>query len=207
MEAGKTTLDKLREDEREVRRNLIIDAAMKLFATRNFNQVGMRDIASEAGISAASIYRYFADKDELFVEALLRESRDISEGLERIIETSPHSSIEKAATEFVDYLIERDAFFQMMTHFMIDGGISERSLDRFNEIERGLLRLFDRIFANLGATGNVRLLSHAFFASLNGILITFRNYPGRRAEESRKHMRNIAEIVADVFGRGISDGR
>jgi AcrR family transcriptional regulator len=163
----------------------------------------MRDIAAEAGMSAASIYRYFADKDELFVEALLRESRDISEGLGVIMASNHDSSIEKVAVEFVDYLINRDAFFQMMTHFMMDGGISAKSLERFNEIERGLLKIFDGMFEDLGARGNVRLLSHAFFASLNGILITFRNYPGRSPEEYGKHMRKIAAIIADVFSKGI----
>lgn len=204
MGIGKSTLDKLREDERIVRRNLIIDAAMNLFAQKNFNQVGIRDIANEAGISAASIYRYFTDKDELFVEALFRESTTISHGLKKIVDSKRESSIEEVAMEFVDYLVKRDAFFQMMTHFMINGGISESALKRFNEIERGLLSLFDTVFEDLGASGNVRVFSHAFFASLNGILITFRNYPGRTPEESSKHMKRLAAVVADVFSNGIA---
>jgi len=55
----KSTLTKLRERERQARRNLIIDAAIKLFAAKPFKQVGMRDIAAEAGLSPASIYRIF----------------------------------------------------------------------------------------------------------------------------------------------------
>jgi len=41
-----STLKKLKEEEREVRRNLIIDAAIRLFGRKPFNQVGMREIAS-----------------------------------------------------------------------------------------------------------------------------------------------------------------
>jgi AcrR family transcriptional regulator len=64
---------KLREDEREVRKALIIGAAMKLFEEKSFHEIGMRDIAAEAGVSAASIYRYFPSRDDLFVEALIQD--------------------------------------------------------------------------------------------------------------------------------------
>ena len=49
------TFIKLREDEREIRKNLILEAAMKLYSEKSFYDVGMRDIALEAGISAAAI--------------------------------------------------------------------------------------------------------------------------------------------------------
>ncbi|HMK33906.1 MAG TPA: helix-turn-helix domain-containing protein, partial [Desulfomonilaceae bacterium] len=77
MSRTTSTLTKLRKKERETRRDLIIDAAIRLFATTPFDRVGMRDIASEAGLSPASIYRYFSNRDDLFVEALCREIKSI----------------------------------------------------------------------------------------------------------------------------------
>jgi len=200
----KSTLVKLKENEREVRKNLIINASVSLFARKSFNQVSMRDIAAEAGISPASIYRYFSDRDELFVEALYREGKVIGKNLEKLLEENKNSSIEKLACDFVEYLIVHDAFFQMMAHFMIDGGINNKSLERFNAIERYLLNIFDESFTKIGVKENVRLVSHAFFASLNGILITFRNYPGRNEEEIRKHMLRLASITAGVFEKGVA---
>jgi AcrR family transcriptional regulator len=202
MTEGGSTLQKLRESERDVRRNLIIDAAMRLFAHKPFDRVGIRDIAAEAGLSPASIYRYFADRDELFVEALFREGEAIESGLKDLIAGGGPVPLEKAATVFVDYLLDNDAFFQMMTHFMIDGGISDSALERFNDTERRLLRIFDDMLETLGAQGNVRLVSHAFFAALNGILITFRNYPGRKPEDTRKHMERLASIMGKIFTAG-----
>jgi len=98
--------------------------------------------------------------------------------------------------------MEHDSFFQMMTHFMIDGGISEEDLELFNSTERSLLRAFDDLFTKVGAQGNVRLISHAFFAALNGLLITFWNYPGRPKEESRRHIHRLAAIMAEIFREG-----
>jgi AcrR family transcriptional regulator len=198
----KSTLSKLRERERETRRHLIIDAAIKLFATKPFNQVGMRDIAAGAGLSPASIYRYFSDRDALFVEALCRESEAIGAKIKEIAQEGVNQPVEKVAVDFVEHLMEHDTFFQMMTHFMIDGGISEKALERFNEVERSLLSTFDQLFTKAGVRGNVRLISHAFFAALNGILITFRNYPGRKKEESKRHIQRLATIMAEIFREG-----
>ena len=67
-----STFQKLRREERETRKSLIIDAAMDLFSQKDFHNIGMRDIAKRAGISAAAIYRYFPSRDDVFVEALVR---------------------------------------------------------------------------------------------------------------------------------------
>ncbi len=195
----KSSLLQLRENEREVRKNLIIDAAVRLFAQKPFNQVSIRDIASEAGISPASIYRYFSDRDELFIEAFSREGKKISDTLFKLLEEKQNAPLDRIAADYIDYLIEHDTFFQMMTHFMIESKINERALEKFNAAERRLLDIFDTAFRKLGVTKNVRLHSHAFFAALNGILITFRNYPGRSKEEVKKHMHRLSFLLADVF--------
>jgi AcrR family transcriptional regulator len=204
MSTTGSTLSKLRESERETRRNLILDAAIRLFATKHFNQVGMRDIASGVGISAASIYRYFSDRDDLFLEALVRESHALEEFLRDLKERGADFSIEETASSFIGYLLEHESFFQMMTHFMIDGGIRPDAIERFNATESQLLDIFDEMFKGIGAGRNVRLVSHAFFAALNGILITFRNYPGRNAEETKKHVYRLAAIIAEIFRKGVS---
>ncbi len=204
MNQKKAVLTRMRENEREVRKNLIIDASMLLFSKTPFDKVGMRDIAAEAGLSPASIYRYFSNRDDLFAEALWREGQTIGQEIKRLKEADVDVSIEQIASTFVNYLLEHSAFFEMMTHFMITGKIGEKALEKFNKAERKLLDVFDELFVGIGATGEVRLLSHAFFASLNGILITFRNYPGRPPEDTRKHTLRLAAIVANVFKKGIS---
>jgi AcrR family transcriptional regulator len=48
------------------RRQLIIDAAIKAFAAKNYDAASVTDIANAAGITKRAIYRYFATKRELF---------------------------------------------------------------------------------------------------------------------------------------------
>lgn len=203
MPVNGSALQRLREQEREARRNLILDAAVGLFAQRPHREVGMRDIAAAADMSAASLYRYFTDRDQLFVEALYRESVAISQGLRQLLaEGADESRLEDLAAGFVERLLGHDNFFQMMAHFMIHGGMSAEAIERFNQTERLMLDVFEDAFRQMGSPGNLRLLAHAFFASLSGILITFRNYPGRKPEETRRHMTRLAALLAQIFRQG-----
>jgi len=56
--------------EQRVRR-----AAVRLFATRGFHGTGIRDLASAAGISSATLYHYMGTKEDLLV-AIMRECLD-----------------------------------------------------------------------------------------------------------------------------------
>ena len=84
---------------------------------------------------------------------------------------------------------------------MLDGSLSAEMIDKLNTMERLLFDEFDKLFRKM--TGirevDVRLLSHAFFAALNGVLITFRNYPGRNREEVIRHIGRIAGVIANKF--------
>ncbi len=198
---GKTTFSRLKEQEKNARRDVIVDAAQRVFAVKPFNKVSIRDVAREAGISHASIYRYFPDQQTLFVEAFLRGAKEIVQVLDDIVQSIEEGDVEKVTEEFISYMIANDQYFRMMTHFMLDGSLSVDMVEKLNAAERLLFAEFDKLFWKMAATGekDVRLISHAFFAALNGVLITFRNYPGRDREEVTRHMRRIAGIIANKF--------
>ncbi|UII57633.1 TetR/AcrR family transcriptional regulator [Cytobacillus spongiae] len=195
----KHTLHDLKEKEREARRELILSAAARLFSQTHISKVGMRDIAKEAGISPALIYRHFEDRDELFVEVFFRQIEQMITAFEEAITESKVTSIEEVGHTFVTYLLDHDDFFQMMTYFMLDAVMNAKTIDSFNENIRKLLTLFDKSFAQHGMSEDVRIHSHAFFSALNGIVITFRNYPGRTEEEIRKHITHLTQLMSSKF--------
>lgn len=55
----------------------ILDAAADLFVERGVGPVGMSEIARAAGCSRATLYRYFADRDELHTAYVHREARRV----------------------------------------------------------------------------------------------------------------------------------
>jgi AcrR family transcriptional regulator len=195
----KNTFAELKNNEKKARQDMIIAAAKRVFAVKPFNKVSIRDIARETGISHASIYRYFPDQQSLFVEAFLHGAEEITAILDGIIKNNRKKTIEKVAESFLNYLIENDQYFRMMTHFMLDGSLSAEMVEKLNASERRIFDKFDALFRKAGMPEPVRPLSHAFFAALNGVLITFRNYPGRSAKAVHRHMHHIAGVIVAKF--------
>lgn len=76
-----------RADKSELRRQLIIEAAATLFILKGFHQTGMRDIASQAGISLGNLYNHFKGKHEIIVAIAEMETAE-TEPLLKLLETS-----------------------------------------------------------------------------------------------------------------------
>jgi AcrR family transcriptional regulator len=195
----RNTFADLKNNEKRARQDIIIEGAKRVFAVKPFNKVSIRDIAREAGISHASIYRYFPDQQSLFVEAFLHGAQEITMILDDIIRKSEKKTIEKVAEAYLTYLIDHDQYFRMMTHFMLDGSLSAEMVEKLNVAERIIFDKFDILFRKANMPEPVRPLSHAFFAALNGVLITFRNYPGRSVKAVHQHMRHIAQVIVTKF--------
>jgi AcrR family transcriptional regulator len=53
------------------RRQRIISTAMHAMMRDDYDQVQMKDVASEAGVALGTMYHYFTSKEHLFAEALL----------------------------------------------------------------------------------------------------------------------------------------
>ena len=69
------SLAKWKEREREQRQNDIIDAARKLFAAKDFDEVSMNEIAEEVGLGKSTLYLYFKNKESLYFAVVLRGTR------------------------------------------------------------------------------------------------------------------------------------
>jgi TetR/AcrR family transcriptional regulator len=61
-----------RQREKLQRRNSIIDAAQKRFFERGFDGVSMDDIAKDLELSKPALYRYFKNKESLYLAVVLR---------------------------------------------------------------------------------------------------------------------------------------
>src|SRR5512143_3703890 len=58
-------MPKVTEAHSAARRQQIIDAAYRCFARKGFHQATMRDIYTEAGLSAGAVYHYFKSKEDI----------------------------------------------------------------------------------------------------------------------------------------------
>ncbi len=195
---GTSAFVRLREDERDARRELIVEAAKKLFSQKSFHEIGMRDIAVSLGVSPASIYRYFRSQDDLFVELLFQDMSNIEKVIEESFELDL-ISLDDVAKTIIDYLLENEATFQIMCHFMIKGEINDKTLKKYNAVQDFFLTLFDSAFEKAGTPVDNRLFFHAFFASIAGVVMSFRNYKRNDPEQAKEHMYNMSSLIAQSF--------
>ncbi|MEN6293472.1 MAG: TetR/AcrR family transcriptional regulator [Methanobacterium sp.] len=64
-----------KEIEKIQRRNDILNAAEKLFFSKGYENVSLKDIAKEVKLGRSTLYLYFENKEELFFAVVLRGTR------------------------------------------------------------------------------------------------------------------------------------
>ncbi len=106
------SLTKWKEREREQRQNDIINAARKLIADRDFDEISMDEIAREIGLGKSTLYLYFKNKESLYFAIVLRgiriwaemvknEDKKGNTGLEKLI--SYGNANREFSNEYPDY--------------------------------------------------------------------------------------------------------
>lgn len=88
----------------EVARQRLIDAAETCFTRYGVGKTTVEDVANEASVSRATVYRYFSDRDELILGVLMRKAGRYFERLARHLETQP--GLAEAVVEGVVFTIE-----------------------------------------------------------------------------------------------------
>lgn len=88
----------LRERKKQRTRQLIADTARKLFAERGFEAVPVAEIARAAEVSEATVFNYFATKEDLFYDRLEAFEEEM---LASIRDRPPGESVLSAFGRFV----------------------------------------------------------------------------------------------------------
>lgn len=136
------SMKEIKEQEKEQRRNYILDAAEKLFFFRGYDDVSMDDIANDVELNKATLYLYFKNKESLFFTIVLRGIRILNSMIEegtKSCETGIEilDTIGKVYFEFVNkypaynraYLYFRSGRFDIEDH------------EDMNEVAKEILKL------------------------------------------------------------------
>lgn len=196
---NESTFSQLKKKEKDLRKQIIIDAAEKLFASKPFHEVSMRDIAKEAGISASAIYRHFPDQKSLFLESFSRGTIQLKNEFDAMLANGKKPSINLFVERFIEYFTEKDQYFRMMINFFLEGPVEPEMFEKLSDIERALLSQFDEVLLRMGMKKNVRYYSHALFAALTGIVAIFRSTPDKSYNQIMAHRKRIAGVISSLL--------
>ncbi len=86
-----------------------MEAAARVFASKEFHEVLIDDIAAAAGVGKGTIYRYFETKEDLYFATILDGLDDLAATLDRSLsrEVFPARRLEKIAREILRFFWNR----------------------------------------------------------------------------------------------------
>ena len=125
---------------KDLKTNYIIEVATKLFLERGINEVTIKDIASEAEIGEATIYRHFIKKQNIVLAVALKLKEKVFEGyfdlskgktgFEKVeIFYSSYLNVFKNSPEYFYFINEFDAYMCMEESISLDE--YEKEVDSF----------------------------------------------------------------------------
>lgn len=197
MRAGATTAPRRcgRKPSPE-KRLRILEAAVRLFTTRDYHEVLVDHIAEQAGVGKGTVYRYFPTKEALFMELVHLAVDRAGEVIRAGVETRDSAMIRlrRAVTMTLEYFRRNEPLLAILYHDKVFRCCKEREdLEKKRAELRGY---FIRLLAEGIAEGSVRSdLEPAFggvmlMATIRGAL---RNFGGMRSSEQ------IAEQILSIF--------
>ncbi|MBY0611417.1 MAG: TetR/AcrR family transcriptional regulator [Beijerinckiaceae bacterium] len=92
--ADQPSLQKRRQRRKEARPAELIEAGLHEFAARGFAGARLVDVAARAGVSKGTIYRYFADKEALFLAAIETQARPLLDEVSGFVDAFPGTTRE-----------------------------------------------------------------------------------------------------------------
>lgn len=120
------------------RKEEIISACEKLYKTKSFKEITIKEIGSIISFSRTSIYNYYETKEEIFLAILTKEYEEWISDLNKIIETKEqlnNDEMARAIAETLDkrhqllkilsmnhYDLEENSRIEMLTEFKITYG-------------------------------------------------------------------------------------
>eukprot|EP00831_Metopus_contortus_P040510 TRINITY_DN31743_c0_g1_i1.p1 TRINITY_DN31743_c0_g1~~TRINITY_DN31743_c0_g1_i1.p1 ORF type:complete len:150 (-),score=46.93 TRINITY_DN31743_c0_g1_i1:198-647(-) len=100
--------------------------------------------------------------------------------------------------------LDNEPTFQMMCHFLMRGDETPGVNEKFGAVQLRFLEMFEKVVKTLsgGEEAVTQLHIRAFFASLAGIVMTFRHFPGYTDQERRAYLHKLALLIMSG-GKGI----
>jgi AcrR family transcriptional regulator len=147
----------------------LIGNSYALFARHGFHAVTMRLLAQELGVSTGTLYHYFHNKSELFLQMFRHlVERDIREAVERVAEaTTPLARLRL----FLDYVEGKEEHLRRMLVLFFDYQRQRgENGDGPQEFFRDMIRVYrDTITENLGVAD--ARLGHMVLSLILGTLV------------------------------------
>jgi len=200
-----------RKREKDLRRELAMDAAMAIYNEEGYHAITMEKIAKRCEISRASLYLYFKNKDEILIDAIVEHTEyfiDLLQDLYDNRELLKDSLLKELWGRFIDFYEKEPETFNASLYFRNSEMILSFPLDlrdSINESASKVVSLQHKIIEYGVKTGlfidcNPMTLSEVIWTSFLGIIQLERN---KQVISHKVHLKTTRELALKVLTRGI----
>ncbi len=158
----------------EARREEIINACEKLYQTKSFKEITLKDIGGATSFTRTSIYNYFQTKEEIFLALLKREYELWIAELNRIIEENATLTKDGFADKLAHSLEKRAQLLKIMSmnHYDLESSSRPERLVEFkvaygNSLKT-VMHCLEKYFPEMSIAEKQRFL-YTFFPFMFGI--------------------------------------
>jgi AcrR family transcriptional regulator len=187
-------------------RERLVERALRRFAEDGYGAVTLRGLGRELGVSHAMMYRYVADKDDLFAAVRQRSvERFIAYQEERLGDIAdPREALLAGARSYVGFALDEPHAFRVMFD------LSQPALDSYPPLERAHRRAF-RILEKIVrraidagvVAGEPATITQQLWAATHGIVTL--SLTGRL--EPRRGTEALALSMAELLLAGLAPRR
>ena len=113
------------------KRDLILEAARRLFETEGLEGASLRAIAAEAGYTPAALYFHFDSKEAIYAEVLSLSLAALKDAVDRAVAeaATPVERLRAAALGFFDFYAENPRDLEL-GFYLFRGGMRPKGLGR-----------------------------------------------------------------------------
>ena len=118
------------------RKDEILNACARLYETKGFRDITIRDIGAQTSFTRTSIYNYFQTKEEIFLGLLQREYEYWICDLVKIAESTKRSAVEAFSEELACSLDARGCMLKLlcMNLYDMEGNSRTENLVAFKKV-------------------------------------------------------------------------
>jgi AcrR family transcriptional regulator len=200
-----------RKREREVRRELAIDAAMSIYEEEGYHAITMEKIAERSELSRAALYLYFKSKEEILATAIVSHADYFARVLKEVYdrrETIKAELLEKLWECFEKFYEKDPVTFTAWQYFHqsdVIGNLSAELRDILHEAGAKVVALQHKIVEYAVAEKifidcDHRALSEVIWSSFLGIVYLEHS---KNVLSHKSHMGVTQEIAKKVLLRGV----
>ena len=167
MPRGSPELTNARKEE-------IINACEKLYKSKSFKEISLKDIGNATSFTRTSIYNYFQTKEEIFLALLKREYELWIVDLNKIIEENAVLSKDEFADKLARSLEKREQLLKIMSmnHYDMESSSRPERLAEFKvaygESLHTVMRCLEKYFPYMSVSEKQDFI-YSFFPFMFGI--------------------------------------